>query len=363
MQRARLCVNCMKDLPLTTEFFVEKEKDVFTYTCNLCLRETGHNFCLHNTLTNYCTTCRGSSKERCITKKCPKCQKQFPLTKEFFANKNNQQYTSWCISCLQESGCTFCAHGVVEGSCNTCFSFTFGGTRVCSSCKQNHALNTEFFAQKKDGSYTARCLTCLEENGVVICVHRTIHSYCTICAILCAHKKNITDCKLCGDPIPITARQMVNSNLARDKTKGQFNKETCVDYQHVMELIRMAQGSCYYCNCSLQYQTYGDNLASLERLTNSLGHVKGNCVISCLKCNRSGVGEKIVRHPAPKPVFGPKRAPLIPAVTQSKTESPSVQPVKKKATAVPQRSREEGAPALPTKKRRRSQVEEIELFL
>lgn len=233
--------------------------------------------------------------------------------------------------------------------------------RTCIKCQEK--FSKESFAFRSNGERTRRCIECLKSDDVPICPHDLIKELCNNCSEFCEHERDITTCKLCSDPIPITVRNMVHNNLQKDKQKGMFDVTNCVDEDHVLELIWKAQGSCYYCNCSMQYIYKQDNLASLERLTNSLGHVKGNCVISCLKCNRSGVGEKIVRRPAPKPVFGPKRAPLIPAVIQSKTESPLVQPVKKKAAAVPQLSHEEGAPALPTKKRRRSQVEEIEIFL
>ena len=45
---------------------------------------------------------------------------------------------------------------------------------------------------------------------------------------------------------------------------------------------------CYYgdCKVNLQYTEYQDDLASIERLDNSIGHIKSNCVLCCLKCNK-----------------------------------------------------------------------------
>jgi len=38
---------------------------------------------------------------------------------------------------------------------------------------------------------------------------------------------------------------------------------------------------------------YQDNLATVERIDNSIGHIKSNCVICCLKCNTMRKSNKI----------------------------------------------------------------------
>ena len=43
---------------------------------------------------------------------------------------------------------------------------------------------------------------------------------------------------------------------------------------------------CIWCNCNLQYIDYKHDLATIERLSNSIGHLAGNCVICCLFCNK-----------------------------------------------------------------------------
>lgn len=170
--------------------------------------------------------------------------------------------------------------------------------RTCIKCYVK--LPKESFTRRCNGDLTHRCIECLKEDGAPICPHNLIKHFCGDCSELCEHERDITTCKLCRDPIPIIVHNMVQSNLLRDKKTGLYDADNCVDEDHVLELIWIAQGSCYYCKCSLQYQTYANNLASLERLTNKLGHVKGNCVIACLQCNRTGVGEKIKRGPTKK---------------------------------------------------------------
>lgn len=222
--------------------------------------------------------------------------------------------------------------------------------RKCSKCIKS--LPKESFARTFNGERTRRCIECLKEDEVEICHHNLIKTLCRDCSEFCEHERDITTCKLCRDPIPIIVRNMVHWNLQHDKKKGIYDDVNCVDEDHVLELIWIAQGSCYYCKCSMQYIHKQNDLATLERLTNSLGHVKGNCVIACWKCNRTGVGEKIVRRPTKKRAVQNETQPLtfLEMVKKIPTSFPATQtsssPVEEKK--------------VPSKKRR---LEEIELFL
>ena len=53
---------------------------------------------------------------------------------------------------------------------------------------------------------------------------------------------------------------------------------------------------CYYrdCEVNLQYTEYQDDLATIERLDNSIGHIKSNCVLCCLKCNLSKKSNNLI---------------------------------------------------------------------
>ena len=75
-----------------------------------------------------------------------------------------------------------------------------------------------------------------------------------------------------------------------DLSTSAFLKGSLKDYKQ-----------CYYGDCkdadglgpvNLQYTEYQDDLASIERLDNSIGHIKSNCVLCCLKCNKSNKSEK-----------------------------------------------------------------------
>ena len=45
------------------------------------------------------------------------------------------------------------------------------------------------------------------------------------------------------------------------------------------------------CEVNLQYKEFQNDLATIERLDNSIGHIKSNCVLCCLKCNNSKKSE------------------------------------------------------------------------
>ena len=42
----------------------------------------------------------------------------------------------------------------------------------------------------------------------------------------------------------------------------------------------------------MQLINYDNTLCTIERLDNSIGHTKANCVLACRKCNVSKVGQR-----------------------------------------------------------------------
>ena len=83
---------------------------------------------------------------------------------------------------------------------------------------------------------------------------------------------------------------MIRGSKQKDKKINKYDEPNFIDYQFIQNLISESNG-CYYCSCELQYTYYTNNLATIERLDNSLGHIKSNCVIACRTCNYAKVGD------------------------------------------------------------------------
>ena len=99
-------------------------------------------------------------------------------------------------------------------------------------------------------------------------------------------KKN--HCKKCCDPIKISIEQWIFSRRQYNKMRNIYDADRFIGKCFLKGLIEDYK-QCYYgdCEVNLQYTEYQVDLASIERLDNSIGHIKSNCVLCCLKCNKS----------------------------------------------------------------------------
>ena len=103
---------------------------------------------------------------------------------------------------------------------------------------------------------------------------------------ICKHAINLNDCKLCCDPVRITIKNMIKCSKKSDKKNDRYDIVNFVDYDFLENLLDDYSHCCYPdCNAELQIVHYQHDLATIERLDNSIGHIKSNCVICCLKCN------------------------------------------------------------------------------
>ena len=79
---------------------------------------------------------------------------------------------------------------------------------------------------------------------------------------------------------------MIQSSKQKDKKYDRYDIVNFVDYAFTENLLDDYSHCCYPdCNKELQIVHYQDDLATIERLDNSIGHIKFNCVICCFKCN------------------------------------------------------------------------------
>ena len=165
-----------------------------------------------------------------------------------------------------------CCHAKNKYFCKTCKV----GNTFCEHDKQKHT-----------------CRTCSPNK---FCLHNRRKNQCKDCGCkaICNHNKFRAQCKKCVDPIKQTIKQWIHTSKASDRKTHRFDATNHIDKAFLRGLVA-GSPRCYYeeCNVPLQYIEYEDNLATIERLFNGVGHTKPNCVIACMKCNKRKVSNYI----------------------------------------------------------------------
>jgi len=253
-EERKKCTRCKVNL--TLDKFTKKRDDTYQKQCiECCAKIVEKNKCPHGKRKNRCIDCDGSS-----------------------ICKHNKE-KSRCKEC--GGGC-ICVHGKRRDQCKECGSSTFcdhGIQRYC--CKECGGGGICKHNKRRD-----QCKDC---GGSAICEHG-IHRYCCKeCGGLgiCEHGKSKAQCKLCSDEIKVTITTMIHCSKVSDKKYDRYDADNFIDRCFVESLIE-EYPYCYYddCKVELQYVEYQNDLATIERLDNSIGHIKSNCVICCLGCNR-----------------------------------------------------------------------------
>ena len=156
-----------------------------------------------------------------------------------------------------------CEHGKYKYQCREC-----GGSQICPHNRLKYQ--------------------CKECGGSQICPHGKRKSLCKECegSQICPHKRIKRTCKKCSDPIKVNIEQWIFSRRQYDKMRNIYDADRFIDKCFLEGLVEDYK-QCYYgdCKVNLQYTEYQDDLATIERLDNSIGHIKSNCVLCCLKCN------------------------------------------------------------------------------
>jgi len=90
----------------------------------------------------------------------------------------------------------------------------------------------------------------------------------------------------------ITVKREVEKKIQgykqQDIVKSRFSIKDFIDFDFVIHELYKSNISCYYCSKSvfLLYEHVREtNQWTLDRIDNSIGHNRGNVVVSCLKCN------------------------------------------------------------------------------
>ena len=157
----------------------------------------------------------------------------------------------------------FCKHGKYKYQCREC-----KGSQICPHNKRKPQ--------------------CKECGGSQICSHNREKNHCKKCegSQICSHNREKSRCKKCSDPIKVNIEQWIFNSRQYDKMRNIYDADRFIDKCFLEGLIEDYK-QCYYgdCEVNLQYTEYQDDLATIERLDNSIGHIKSNCVLCCLKCN------------------------------------------------------------------------------
>ena len=173
------------------------------------------------------------------------------------------EHGKYKYQCKECGGSQICPHSRLKYQCKEC-----GGSQICPHSKRK-----------------SRCKEC---EGSQICPHSKRKSRCKECegSQICPHNRLKRTCKKCRDPIKVNIEQWIFSRRQYDKKRNIYDADRFIDKCFLEGLVEDYK-QCYYgdCKVNLQYTEYRNDLATIERLDNSIGHIKSNCVLCCLKCN------------------------------------------------------------------------------
>jgi len=204
-------------------------------------------------------------------KKCGMCRARTHIS-EFKIKKGLTLKT--CNRCLEiqkiSNEKNKCEHGKQRTLCKDC-----GGNSICEHHIQRH-----------------RCYQC---GGSSVCEHNRQRHMCIQCkgSQVCEHGRIRSSCKECLDPIYVIIQQWIHTHKYYDLKNNRYNNQDFITFEHCQKLIEDSHHQCCYCSITLQPNIQQNNLMTIERIDNSIGHIIGNCVIACLHCNISKVGQNI----------------------------------------------------------------------
>ena len=187
-----------------------------------------------------------------------------------------------------------CEHGKYKYQCKEC-----GGTQICPHNRQKSRCRecggSQICPHSKRKSKYREC------EGSEICPHDRQRCYCKECggSQICPHSRQKYYCKKCSDPIKVNIEQWIFSRRQYDKIYNIYDADRFIDKCFLKGLVEDYH-QCYYgdCKVNLQYTECQNDLATIERLDNSIGHIKSNCVLCCFKCNLSKKSNKDRRSPS-----------------------------------------------------------------
>lgn len=215
-------------------------------------------------------------------RKCSRCRCNMMLS-YFDANKNSGLLKKTCRKCLEkQKKSNKCPHNRQRSKCKEC-----DGASICehnrrrSRCKE--CGGSEIC---EHGRIRSQCKEC---GGSSICTHGRRISYCKECggASICEHNRIRYMCKECMNDeqkIEYIQKRMIIHSRSSDKEKDLYDADNFMDKCFLEGLFEDSQ-KCHYCDVEFTYNELCDTFVTIERLNNSIGHIKSNCVLACWHCN------------------------------------------------------------------------------
>jgi antitoxin component YwqK of YwqJK toxin-antitoxin module len=198
--------------------------------------------------------------------KCNYCKVVLPIYK--FSTNRADKYLKSCDECRNKQKKTReknkCPHGKQKCLCKQC-----GGVSICKHGRERN--------------------TCKECGGSSICEHGRRRPVCKECggASICEHGRQKSQCKECMNDeqkIEYIQKTMISSSRSFDKKKDLYDPDNFIDKCFLEGLFEDYQ-NCHYCGVDFTYNEKCDTFVTIERLNNTIGHIKSNCVLACFHCN------------------------------------------------------------------------------
>ena len=227
-----------------------------------------------------CDECRNKQKKNREKNKCPH-GRQKSVCKQC-GGASICEHNRIRICCKQCGGSSICEHGRRRSDCKEC-----GGTSICEHGRQrSHCKECEGGSICEHGRMRNTCKEC---GGSSICEHGRRRYECKECggASICEHGRQKRQCKDCmndEEKIEFIQKTMISHSREKDKKHNRYNADHFIDKPFLESLFEDSQ-NCHYCNVDFTYNKRCNTLVTIERLNNSIGHIKSNCVLACLNCN------------------------------------------------------------------------------
>ena len=205
---------------------------------NMCKECGGGSVCPHNRIRSVCKDCKGGAI----------CE--------------HNRTRSRCKDC---KGGAICEHNRIRSVCKEC-----GGGSVCP---HNRIRSV-----------------CKECGGSFLCNHNIRKDLCKECcgSQICPHNRQKSHCKDCMNDeqkIEYIQKTMIHNSRIQDKKKDRYDADNFIDKCFLEGLFEDSK-TCHYCDVEFTYNELCNTFVTIERLNNSIGHIKSNCVLACWYCNQ-----------------------------------------------------------------------------